>query len=309
MVLKRNAILRKERDIFNKNIEDQNNNSNINSDILGPIQTVYQRPQIKETNRVTAEDIRQMREMEFSRVLQTKQSEFSNMINSNKPKEIDFSDKVDDERIGNNMEQLLEQVKMQREKELGITYTDQNIKSADEFIKKGPKEISNQKKLIIDKNENNILSDKIENNRKQVRFDENNNEQITFSIEDSILNENNYQDLEYNDNLKTSNNGNTNDNSSLSTSSFLTKLKTKKAPTLVTVNKELNNINVLENANLLKNSNLLNSTDSSQTNNEILDLRNEILLLKKINFDMFDQVKYLTTQVQELIHITKDNIK
>ena len=285
MILKRNAILRKEREIFQTQ-DSFNSNININSsDSIGPIQQIYQRPQIKETNRVTAEDMRQLREMEFSRTLQTKQNEFNQLINSDKPKDIDFSDKLDDQRIGDNMENLLAQVKAQREKELGITYSDQSIENADKFIKNGHE--SKPKRLIIDSSEdyNNNSVTKLDNSKKQVRFNEKNNENITFFVNDNDDNANdNKFEIKPETIIENKNNNqilldNTN-NSIISTSNFLTKLKTKK------------------------------SFDNSQTNitniNDIIELKNEISNLKNLHFESLDILKNLSIQIIELFTIVKN---
>lgn len=258
MILKRNAILRKEREIFNNNA-DINNPS-------GTIQQIYQRPTITENKRITAEEIRDVREKEFSRILESKQNEFNSIINSNKPKEIDFSDKVNDERIGNEMENLLSKIKAQREQELGITYSDQNTQNADEFIKNGNQTQNIPKKLIIDKDDNNI---KIEP-KKQVRFDENNNENITFLIND---NENSL-----------------NEDNDISTVSFLTKLKTKKS--LPAINNSQTNIDTNLNYDVII--------------NDIKELKNEISTLKRLHLDSYDFIKNLSNQIYDLIPIIKN---
>ena len=284
MILKRNAILRKERQIFREPEIINNNNNNT----ITPIQQIYQNPQIKETSRVTAEDIRQVREMEFSRMLQTKQSEFSTLINSNKPKNIDFSDKQEDERIGNDMDRLVAQAIAQREKELGITYSPQTIKQADEFIKNGNgnndennnSNNSKPKRLIIDKEEENKLSESFENNKKQVRFDDTSNENIFFSVEE---NEKENKDIIINNQDEIENNTNT--------FSFLNKLKTKN----------------ISNINIEKEQNTISDINISQTKNynDLFELKNEVLFLKKINLDLFEHVKQLTSQISELSIIIK----
>lgn len=337
MILKRNAILRKERELYNNQTNNnelqnqqqsfnQNQSNNNDTNILGPIQQIYQRPQIKETNRVTAEDMRQIRELEFSRTLQTKQNEFSSLINANKPKDIDFSDKTEEQRIGADMDRLLEQVRLQREKELGITYTEQNIQQADEFIKNGNSnnDLNNNnsnnnninsnkpKRLVIDKEDTSISSLTSSNNKKQVRFDEKNNEQISFIVEETNHNDSNnlsYIENEYeNENknqtiIENSNSffenemiDNSIENKPINTSSFLTKLKPKK-----------NNNNNNNNNKIVQDVNLNLKDQEVNIENEITEIKKELLFLKNQNFDLFEQLKHQTILINELIGIVKNS--
>jgi hypothetical protein len=69
-------------------------------------------------NTITAEGMRELREQEFARQLGKHQAEFDNLINKGRPEDIDFSDKMQEQRIGGEMESLVARAQQMRQMDL-----------------------------------------------------------------------------------------------------------------------------------------------------------------------------------------------
>ena len=82
---------------------------------------------------VTNTELRDKRNTEFSEKLYIKQKDFSNMISSDKPSEIDFSDNTDNSLPG-NIDEMLEHVMKQRDEDLNNVIVIQDDTSASEWI-------------------------------------------------------------------------------------------------------------------------------------------------------------------------------
>lgn len=106
---------------------------------------------------ITNADIRDQRNKEFTENLSIKQNDFNNMIKLNKPSDIDFTyDK--DTPIKDNMDEILENMMKQREKDMNALLSDNNPESASKWI-------NNTSHVLIED-----LTDKSKKPNKEVRF-------------------------------------------------------------------------------------------------------------------------------------------
>jgi hypothetical protein len=92
---------------------------------------------------VTAGEVLNKKQAQFQKGLQTKQDEFNRLIQPVKPQTIDFSDKIDDEPIGSEMDMKLSQTIAWREQQLSQVLEKQNPVEASEWINNGKKVIAN----------------------------------------------------------------------------------------------------------------------------------------------------------------------
>jgi len=86
---------------------------------------------------VTSEEILTKKQAQFQKGLQTKQDEFNKLIQPVKPTTIDFSDKIDDEPIGSEMENRVAQAIAWREQQLSQVLEKQDTAMASEWITGG----------------------------------------------------------------------------------------------------------------------------------------------------------------------------
>jgi hypothetical protein len=82
---------------------------------------------------ITTGDITEQRQKVFNKVLETKQSEFNSLMNSNIPDKIDFSDNVD-KPIGSEMDKMIAETIAWREKQLNIVLQTQDQTEASKWI-------------------------------------------------------------------------------------------------------------------------------------------------------------------------------
>lgn len=87
-----------------------------------------------QTKPITSAEITTKKQEKFQKGLQSKQEEFNNLIQPPKPVVIDFSDKVDDEPIGSEMDIKLAQTIAWREKQLSQVLEKQDTTAANEWI-------------------------------------------------------------------------------------------------------------------------------------------------------------------------------
>jgi len=92
---------------------------------------------------VPAAEVLNKKQVQFQKGLQTKQEEFNRLIQPVKPQTIDFSDKIDDEPIGSEMDMKLSQTIAWREQQLSQVLEKQNPVEASEWINNGKKIIAN----------------------------------------------------------------------------------------------------------------------------------------------------------------------
>lgn len=105
------------------------------------------------TSQVTAEDIREQRELAFSRSLQAKQAEMEGYMNGGRPQNIDFSDKQMDERIGGDMERLVAEAEAERRRQMDALFNgaQPGDKDAEKWVNGGrPLKIDNSGTLPIE---------------------------------------------------------------------------------------------------------------------------------------------------------------
>ena len=83
---------------------------------LHPLRTINDVNQ--KLQQVTSIDISQQRQTQFSNNLSLRQREFNALINSDKPRTIDFSDTADDTPIGSDMKEVVSSMIARREQQL-----------------------------------------------------------------------------------------------------------------------------------------------------------------------------------------------
>ena len=88
---------------------------------------------------ITSAEVLTKKQEQFQKGLQTKQEEFTRLIQPVKPQSIDFTDKIDDEPIGSEMDIKLSQTIAWREKQLSQVLEKQNPVEASEWINNGKK--------------------------------------------------------------------------------------------------------------------------------------------------------------------------
>jgi hypothetical protein len=86
---------------------------------------------------VTSEEVLTKKQEKFQRGLASKQEEFNTLIQPPKPPVIDFTDKLDDEPIGSEMDIKLAQTIAWREKQLSQVLEKQDTTQANDWIKNG----------------------------------------------------------------------------------------------------------------------------------------------------------------------------
>lgn len=86
---------------------------------------------------LTSEEILTKKQEKFQRGLETKQEEFNKLIQPPKPAVIDFSEKLDDEPIGSEMDSKLAETIAWREKQLSQVLEQQDPTRANDWIKNG----------------------------------------------------------------------------------------------------------------------------------------------------------------------------
>ena len=86
---------------------------------------------------ITSEEILTKKQAQFQKGLQTKQDEFNKLIKPVKPTTIDFSDKIDDEPIGSEMENRVAQAIAWREQQLSQVLEKQDTTMASDWINNG----------------------------------------------------------------------------------------------------------------------------------------------------------------------------
>jgi len=84
---------------------------------------------------ITSSDVSKHRQKQFSKNVDNKQHEFNKLMNQSKPKEISFSDKLD-EPIGTEMDSMVADVLKRREQELNVVLQGQNTDEGDNWINK-----------------------------------------------------------------------------------------------------------------------------------------------------------------------------
>lgn len=82
---------------------------------------------------ITNADIRDQRHKEFNENLSTKQHDFNNMIKLKKPSDIDFADDKD-LPMQDNIDEILENMMKQREKDMNTLHSTHNSESASTWI-------------------------------------------------------------------------------------------------------------------------------------------------------------------------------
>jgi len=88
---------------------------------------------------VTSAEVLTKKQAQFQKGLQTRQEEFTRLIQPVKPQIIDFTDKINDEPIGSEMDIKLSQTIAWREKQLSQVLEKQNPVEANEWINNGKK--------------------------------------------------------------------------------------------------------------------------------------------------------------------------
>ena len=84
---------------------------------------------------ITSADAANKRSKLFNKNLEDKQKELSTYINTNKPKEVNFSDKFD-EPIGSEMDNMVAEAIAKRERELNVVLQKQDTQKGDNWINK-----------------------------------------------------------------------------------------------------------------------------------------------------------------------------
>ena len=140
------------------------------------ILNIIERIQLYRQEPVTSADVLSKKEAQFHKGLQTKQEEFNSLMQPIKPQSIDFSDKiVDDDPIGSDMDNKLNETIAWRERQLRQVLEQQNPAKASEWITNGQKSIVS----TIHKSNNIVIGD-------TTKIDESNIinlKKVSFSIE------------------------------------------------------------------------------------------------------------------------------
>jgi hypothetical protein len=174
-----------------------------------------------------ADDLQKSRMSELESRLKEKQQEMDTMLNNKKPESIDFSDsKLNDNKLaGDEMERLLAEALSSRNRELEVlsmNNTENSSKYAEEWISGSTDPVTNAVNASISIKRSNDIKRPLQKNnetnssiqKKNVSFNENQNEQIVYEKE--------IKDQETND--ETNRETNKVENGKLS---FLSKLKVK----------------------------------------------------------------------------------
>jgi hypothetical protein len=97
---------------------------------------------------VTAEEVLTKKQEKFQRGLVSKQEEFNNLIQPPKPPIIDFSEKLDDDPIGSEMDIKLAETIAWREKQLSQVLEKQDTTKANDWIKSGKQDLAMQTNVV-----------------------------------------------------------------------------------------------------------------------------------------------------------------
>jgi hypothetical protein len=92
---------------------------------------------------ITSQEALTKKQEKFQRGLESKQEEFNTLIQPPKPPVIDFSDKLDDDPIGSEMDIKLAETIAWREKQLSQVLEKQDTTKATDWIKNGKQELTN----------------------------------------------------------------------------------------------------------------------------------------------------------------------
>ena len=167
-------------------IENANNNLSVidkNKQILIKMKTYLDSNKLDKQNEfVTAEQILKNKQDNFNQQLNNKQMEFDNIINKPIPKDIDFSDKNEDNN--NSINNLLDEAIKRRENQLNFivsSNTEINENKKNSLIKIGS--LIDQKNIeIIEIKEEQIKEEQINNNKILLEIDKKNDRIIELLI-------------------------------------------------------------------------------------------------------------------------------
>jgi hypothetical protein len=143
-----------------------------------------QQSQYKPQQMYSSSDIQQERQKSFDRELQRKQNELSSAINPKVPQSIDFSDKIEDVPLGNNIDDLIARTLAMREQQLNQVLVKQDTKAASEWINPNGNGNGNGKQIKITNEEPNIQNVSLDidivnlsssDTKKQVSFNDSKN--------------------------------------------------------------------------------------------------------------------------------------
>ena len=205
----------------------------------------------------------------FQKGLQTKQDEFKNMINANKPETIDFSDKLSDEPIGSEMDSKLAEAIAWREKQLSQVLEKQDTTSATEWISNGQLQNNEVNVNHIKIGDSTAIGEENIINVKKVSFSDSNSNDNINSIKDTS---NNILTTNFIDKLKKKDKEETNINNNQNI------LHTEDVSEI----KKMNDI-IIQEISFLKN----DITQLKETSNLLLENQNKILeLLNKTNLQL-----------------------
>jgi predicted DNA-binding protein (UPF0251 family) len=212
------------RTVFESNIQPFTKNTSINTNLNGKMQLVnlnkqflsqvliavnrlfpnlkqeqdFKRIQIssEEVSPYKIEDIREVRQDNFEKQVSIKRADFENYLNLNKPKELDFSEKIDDDKI-TEMDTLIAETVARRKFDIEqiqntvVTEDPENWlqpqKITNTNINTNVKEVPNPDLSIYRKlklkqiNENTVIST---NQKKNVSWDDENKSNISLFIEE-----------------------------------------------------------------------------------------------------------------------------
>lgn len=107
---------------------------------LNPMRTINDVNQ--KLQQVTSMDISQQRQTQFSNNLSLRQREFNNLINSDKPKTIDFSDTADNSPNGSDMNDVVSSMIARREQQLNSAIASHDKVAASKWIGREDKTVS-----------------------------------------------------------------------------------------------------------------------------------------------------------------------
>ena len=125
---------------ISKTITPTDNILNLNKkSIMQMIDEVKKYEQKTEPPPITSAEVLTKKQEQFQKGLQTKQEEFTRLIQPVKPQSIDFTEKIIDEPIGSEMDIKLSQTIAWREKQLSQVLEKQSPTEANDWINNGKK--------------------------------------------------------------------------------------------------------------------------------------------------------------------------
>ena len=180
-----NNITEMNKSIINNCYKKINQISNVNTMYIHETsiqnQNQYINPYSNDTNTIETIDINEIRHKKddkFAFKLKNKQDEFDNFMKKPDPKSIDFSLKYDEPE--QNLDKLMNQTLADREKELQAITNKYNSKTNNDFLKS--QDTRSDKKKIV--------SQQIENNKKE--------KHVTFANNNNIISNVNSNDKKFN---------------------------------------------------------------------------------------------------------------